>query len=130
MSRQVVEVPAFAAWTHASSTPVSLVIRAAGLVYVSGMPPLDPATGRFEEMDIRAQTTRVMENLKLCLSAAGTSFENVIQARVYVTNSAYFGIINEVYGAYFEGPPPTRTFVTVASWPAPFDLEIEMTALA
>lgn len=130
MNREIIEVPAFAGWIKGSTTPVSMVVKGNGMVFVSGLPPFDPATGKVALMDVVAQTTRVLENIGLCLEAAGSSFDKVLQCRVYVTNAAYFSTINEIYARYFKGMPPARVFVVVGSWPAPFDVEIEVTALA
>jgi 2-iminobutanoate/2-iminopropanoate deaminase len=130
MEKEIVSVPEFAEWSRGSTTPVSFVVRANGFVFISGIPPLDLVKGGFALEDIAAQTRRVMDNIELCLKAADSSFDKVVRSTVYVTNAAYFGIINEIYGSYFDGAPPARTFVVVGSWPAPFDIEIECTALA
>jgi 2-iminobutanoate/2-iminopropanoate deaminase len=130
MEKQIIEVPEFAAFTKTSTAPVSLVVKANGWVFISGIPPLDPATGTFVVEDVAAQTRRVMENIAICLKAAGSSFDKVVRCTVYVTNAAYFATINQIYGSFFDGAPPARTFVVVGSWPATFDVEIECTALA
>lgn len=130
MKRQIIDVPEFAEWTKTSTTPVSFVVKANDTIFVSGMPPIDPATGTFAIADIETQTKQVMNNIGLCLKAAGSSFDAVVRCTVYVTNAAYFSVINRIYGSYFEGAPPARTFVVVGSWPAPFDVEIECTAVA
>ncbi len=39
-------------------------------------------------------------------------------------------MINRVYAKYFAHQPPTRTFVSVGSWPMEFDIEIECIAVA
>ncbi len=129
MSRQVIEVPEFAVFAAKSTAPVLLVVKGGGLIFLSGIPPIDPETGAFALMDVAAQTRRAMDNIGLCLRAAGADFGDVMRTTVYVTNAAYFAVINTVYAAYFQGPPPARTFVVVGSWPAPFDVEIECTAL-
>ena len=129
MDKQIVAVPEFAEWSKGSTTPVSFVVKANGYVFISGIPPLDVVNGGFAVEDIAAQTRRVMDNIGFCLKAAGSSFDKVVRTTVYVTNAAYFGIINQIYGGYFDSQPPARTFVVVGSWPAPFDIEIECTAL-
>jgi 2-iminobutanoate/2-iminopropanoate deaminase len=130
MDKEIIAVPEFAAWSESSATPVSFVVKANGMVFVSGIPPIDPASGKFAIQDVGEQTQRVMQNIGLCLKAAGSSFEKVVRCTVYVTNAAYFATINEIYGKFFRGAPPARTFVVVGSWPATFDVEIECTALA
>ena len=110
--------------------PLSLAMRAGDFVFVSGMPPIDPDTGKMVRRDIETQTKRVIENVKLALETAGTTLDRVVKVTLYCTNSGYFDRVNEVYRTYFQSDPPTRTFVTVGSWPHDFDIELECIALA
>ncbi len=112
------------------AVPLSRAIKANGFVFVSGIPPYDPQTSRLVGGGIEAQTRRVLENLRITLQAAGSSLERVVKTTVFCSNAAYFTDINEVYREYFPQDPPTRTFVTVGSWPGKFDIEIEAIALA
>jgi 2-iminobutanoate/2-iminopropanoate deaminase len=68
--------------------------------------------------------------MKHTLVSAGSSLERVVKCTIYITNAAYFGTVNEVYGRYFANEPPARTFVAMASWPMEFDVEIECVAIA
>jgi len=130
MSKEIIRVPVMSDAVARSGVPLSLVTRGAGLVFVSGIPPMDPKTGQLVQGDIATQTEVCLEGLKTALEAAGTSFDKVLKVTIYASNSAYYATINKVYARYFEHDPPARTFVTVASWPMEFDLEIECTALA
>lgn len=132
MKKQVVNVPIKDAKDDKGRrvVPLSRAIKAGGFVFVSGIPPHHPDTGQLVRGDIETQTKRVLENLKLTLEAAGSSLERVVKTTVFCTNAAYFSDINEIYRQYFPEDPPTRTFVTVGSWPHKFDIEIEAIALA
>lgn len=130
MPKEIIHIPGLSDALAAAGVPLSFAVRANGFVFVSGMPPLDPETARPIMGDIRVQTERCLENLKLVLEAAGTSLENVVKVNVFIANSAYFDIVNDIYKRYFPDQPPTRTFATVGSWPWPFDIEIECVALA
>ncbi|KRB18385.1 MULTISPECIES: RidA family protein [Mesorhizobium] len=130
MKKEVVEVPVLSAAVRALGVPLSLVTRGAGLVFVSGTPPLDISTGRLVKGDIEVQTEASLKALKHCLEAAGTSLDNVLMVRVYAVNSGFYNAINRVYAKYFPENPPSRTFVPVASWPMEFDIEIECVAVA
>ena len=112
-----------------SATPLSAAVKAGGFVFVSGTPPREAGSSTIAFGDIRRQTELVLEGLKRRLEAAGSSLEQVVKCTVYATNSGYFDIVNEVYALYFPEAPPARTFVTVGSWPWPFDIEIDCIAL-
>ena len=113
-----------------SGTPLSPVVKAGDFLFLSGIPPRDPKTGKVPLADIRLQTELVLQEIKRRLEAAGSSLDKVVKCTVYVTNAAYFDLINEVYARYFDHDPPARTFVTVGSWPWPFDIEIDCIAIA
>ena len=129
IKKEVIRLPGAAA-PSGGAAPLSPAIRAGDFVFVSGQPPRDPKTGEMVSGDIQAQTRQVLENVKALLEAAGTCMDKVVNATVYCSNSAYFQKVNEVYRTYFPTDPPTRTFVTVGSWPGPFDIEIACIAIA
>lgn len=108
--------------------PIVPVIRAGGTVYVSGLPPFDPETGDILPVPIERQTELVLDQMRLCLEAAGTSLSNVLKCNVYCTSVEKFAVINEIYARYFPVDPPARIFICVAAWPGPFDIEIDCVA--
>ncbi|HKG93517.1 MAG TPA: Rid family hydrolase [Gemmatimonadaceae bacterium] len=89
----------------------SPAIRAGDFVFVSGQVPKNPATGELEGDDIRAQTRRVLEKLRLTLEAAGASLDDIVSITAYLQDENDWGAFNEVYGATFRPPYPTRTTV-------------------
>lgn len=111
--------------------PYSQGVKMQGtLVYTAGQIALDPATGQIIEGDVKAQTRRVMENLKAILDAAGTGFANVVKTTVFLKDMNEFAAMNEVYGEYFKENPPARSTVEVARLPRDVRVEIEVIALA
>jgi 2-iminobutanoate/2-iminopropanoate deaminase len=111
-------------------SPNSRCIKANGFLFISGIPPHDPATGDIVRGDIETQSRRVLDNLRITLEAAGSSLDNVVMTHVFCTTVAWFGTINAIYREYFQTAPPARTFVTVGSWANPLDIEIEAIAVA
>ena len=100
------------------------------LVFLSGQTPLDPATGELIQGDVKAQTERVMENLRAVLKAGGLDFTQVVRCGVFLVDMADFAAMNEVYGRYFPGKPPARTTVQVAGLPKGARVEIDCIAVA
>ena len=80
-------------------------------------------------LDIRAQTTAVIENLRDIVRAAGGDLSDLVQVTSYLVNMNDFGGYNEVYGSYFDETGPTRTTVAVHQLPHPH-LLIEIQAVA
>jgi 2-iminobutanoate/2-iminopropanoate deaminase len=111
--------------------PYSQAVRIGDFLYTSGQVGLDPATGALVEGGIETQTTRVLENLKAVLEAAGTDFVHVVKTTVFLKNMGDFAAMNAIYGKYFapEGVvAPARSTVEVARLPKDALVEIEAIA--
>ena len=74
------------------------------------------------------QTELVLEQMKACLEAAGSSVQQVLKCNVYCTSAEKFAAVNEIYRTYFPVNPPARIFVNVPAWPGKFDIEIDCVA--
>jgi 2-iminobutanoate/2-iminopropanoate deaminase len=109
--------------------PYSQAIRTGNVLYTSGQVALDPATGNMVDGDFAAQARRVFENLKAVLAAAGTGFNNVVKATVYLTDLANFATLNEIYASYFGDTKPARTTVGVKQLPKEALVEIDLIAI-
>ena len=109
--------------------PYSQAVKANGVVYTSGQIALDPATGALVEGDFEAQARRVFENLKAVLTEAGSSFDRVLKATVYLQSMNDFQTLNAVYAEYFGEHKPARTTVAVAGLPKGGAVEINLIAL-
>jgi 2-iminobutanoate/2-iminopropanoate deaminase len=99
-----------------------------GVAYVAGQIPSDPATGQVVEGDIKIQATRVLENVKAILEAAGSGLGKTLRVSVYLSDMNEFAQMNEVYGTYFPNDPPARTTVQVARLPRDVKIEIDCIA--
>ena len=108
--------------------PYSQAIEVNGMVYTSGIIPVDPATGNIPQGSVD-QAKQALTNLSNLLEAAGTSMDNVIKTTVFIKEMNDFGAINEVYATYFTGDFPARSCVEVARLPKDVMLEIEAIAI-
>jgi len=111
--------------------PYTQAVRVGDMLFTSGQVALDPATGALVEGGITEQTTRVVENLKAVLTAAGTGFAQVVKTTVFLKDMKDFAAMNAVYGQYFapEGAiAPARSTVQVAGLPKDALVEIECIA--
>ena len=109
--------------------PIYPVIVAGGFVFVSGLPPFDPFSGEASRRPFEQQAEIVLDQMKRCLEAAGSSMERVVKCNVYCTDPSCFGVFNEIYARYFQKESPARIFLCVPSFPGPFDIEIDCIAV-
>jgi 2-iminobutanoate/2-iminopropanoate deaminase len=110
--------------------PIYPVVVANGLVFLSGLPPFDPETGEVKLVPFERQAEIVLEQMKHCLEAVGSSLAQVVKCNVYCTpDPSHFAAFNEVYARYFPTESPARIFLQVPSWPGPFDVEIDCVAV-
>ena len=110
--------------------PYSQAVRSGSTLYLSGQTPLDPATGEMVAGGIAEQATRVFENLKAVLGAAGASFDDVVRVAIYITDLGNFGAVNEVMKKYFSEPYPARSTIGVAALPRGAAVEVDVIAVA
>jgi 2-iminobutanoate/2-iminopropanoate deaminase len=100
----------------------------AGLVFVSGQLPINPATGAFPEGGIQEQTRQSLSNARAILEAAGLGLQQVVKTTVFLADMADFAAMNEVYAQFFSAPFPARSAVAVKTLPKGALVEIECIA--
>lgn len=127
---EIIRVEPISTYLANWKAPVSPVTRCGDMVYVSGLPPFDTTTGQVLDGSIEAQTTCVLDQLKACLEAAGSSLAHVLKCNVYCTSAVHFAAVNAIYARYFPLDPPARIFICVPEWPGDFDIEIDCIAVA
>jgi 2-iminobutanoate/2-iminopropanoate deaminase len=116
------------AGTAPAAGPYNHGVRVGDLLFCAGQIPTVPETGQLVLGDIKAQTERVLENIKLILQDQGLAIDNVVKATVFMVNLAHFADMNLVYGRYFTSDYPARTTVQVAALPRGAQVEIEVIA--
>lgn len=114
-------------WTH--------VVTSSGgrTIHISGQAGIDKGGQLVGKGDLRRQTEQTFENLKVALAAAGASFRDVVNSRIYVVGfqPEHLPIIREVRSRYFAADqPPASTLVGVTALAgADWLIEIEVTAV-
>ena len=118
-----------AAGTAKAIGPYSPAVKVGNLVFLSGSIPLDPVSGQLVEGGIKEQTTRVLENIKALLAAAGVDFSHVVRTTVFMVDLGEFAAMNDIYASYFSAPYPARSTVQVAKLPRDVRVEIDVIAI-
>lgn len=90
--------------------PFRTAVASGDFIYLAGRISTDDHD-QFVGGDIRAQTTRVLENLRKTLEEAGGRMEQVASVQVYLRRADDFQAMNEVYRARWPDRPPARTTV-------------------
>ena len=116
------------AQSPAAVGPYNHAVRVGDLLFCAGQIPLDPGTGNLVAGDVRAQTERVLENVKAILDDQKLTFAHVVKTTVFMTNLGDFAAMNEVYARYFTADFPARSTVQVAALPRGAVVEIEVLA--
>jgi 2-iminobutanoate/2-iminopropanoate deaminase len=121
--RQVTTERAPAARGHYSQAVVH-----AGLVYVAGQLPIDPAAPERRLESFEEQAEQVLSNVIAILEAAGSSAQAIVKATVYITDIAHWPAFNALYAARLGDHRPARTVVPVAR--LHYGYLVEMDAIA
>jgi 2-iminobutanoate/2-iminopropanoate deaminase len=99
-----------------SHEPYSRTIVSGGLVFCSGTPGIDPATGKAPEA-AADQAEQALVNLASILSESGSSMRQLVKTTIYYVSPRDFATINEVYARHMPDPPPARSAVPCSALP-------------
>jgi 2-iminobutanoate/2-iminopropanoate deaminase len=108
--------------------PYSHAMKVGNLVFCSGQTPLDPQTMTLVEGNIKVQTQRAIDNLRIVLEGVGLSLGHVVKTTVFLRDMADFPGMNEIYAEEFAPHTPARTTVAVKQNPLDALVEIECIA--
>lgn len=110
-------------------SPYCHAVRAGDFLFVTGQLAQDPKTGTIVRGAIEDQTRQVMENLKRVLEYAGSGFDRITMARIFLTDIRFIHPVNEIYATYFpSGELPGRTTIGVTGLAGLGDIEIDLIA--
>jgi len=103
-------------------------VIAGDLIFLSGMPGFDPATGRVVSSDFEAQVRQSFANIKTVLEEAGSSMSKVVKTTIFMVSGNDFTVINKVYREYFPEHAPARSTPQVMPFPAGILISVECIA--
>jgi len=104
MTRTIIDTPT----APRSPQSYSQAVKAAGLVFVSGTAPVDPATGRIVEGPVEVQVAQCLRNISAILEAAGSILEKAVSATLVLADEEDFAPANQEWLKWFPADPPAR----------------------
>ena len=108
--------------------PYSQAVLVNGMLFTSGVMPIDPETNTLVEGDVTVQARQAIGNLKNLIEASGSSMDKVVKTTVFIKDMNDFGKINDIYKDFFTSDFPARSCVEVARLPKDVLIEIEAIA--
>jgi 2-aminomuconate deaminase len=114
--------------------------RVGNLLFLSGVGPRERGTqkipgvelnekGEVVSYDIETQCRSVFQNVRYIVEDAGSSWKNIVDVTVFLTNMKDdFPIYNKIYAEYFSDSRPCRTTVEISSLPTPIAIELKVIA--
>lgn len=108
--------------------PYSQAIEVNGMIFTSGMIPINPRTGELVTGSVEEQAEQAFTNLKALIEASGSAMDKVVKTVVFIQDMNDFAKINAIYEKYFTEPYPARSCVEVARLPKDVALEVEAVA--
>ena len=109
--------------------PYSQAVLVNGMLFTSGVIPIDPETNTLVQGDVEAQARQAIGNLKNLIEASGSSMDKVVKTTVFIKDMNDFGKINDIYKEFFTSDFPARSCVEVARLPKDVLIEIEAIAV-
>lgn len=109
--------------------PYSQAVLVNGMLFTSGVIPIDPETNTLVQGDVEVQARQAIGNLKNLIEASGSAMDKVVKTTVFIKNMNDFGKINDIYKEFFINDFPARSCVEVARLPKDVLIEIEAIAV-
>ncbi len=111
------------------NTAFPQAVIANNLIFLSGMPGLDPVSGQVVSSSFEDQTRQALLNIKTVLNEAGSNMSKIIKTIIFMVTGNDFSIINKVYTEFFPKDAPARSTPQVMPFPGGILISIECIAL-
>lgn len=129
MQKAIMDSAALARPVGPYSNGVKVRLADATLLFISGVVAFDSDGRVVGKGDLRAQTIKVMENLKAILQSEGATFDDIVKLTNYYIDIDQYPIVAEVRRQYFGSWMPASTGVEVKKL-IHADLLVEIEAIA
>ena len=104
LMREIIRIP------EAPQSPLySQAVKAGNVIYVTGVPGIDPKTKKVAGPTIQEQTRQALINCENILRAAGATLQDVVEVQVLLARPEDFAGLNQEYAKYFRADPPVRS---------------------
>ena len=98
-------------------------------IFLSGMPGLDPITGKVNSENFEDQARQCFLNIKTVLEDAGSNMAKIVKTTIFMVAGNDFSVINKIYGEFFPENAPARSTPQVMPFPAGIMISVECIAL-
>ena len=98
-------------------------------IFLSGMPGLDPITGKVTSDDFEDQARQCFLNIKTVLEEGGSNMTKIVKTTVFMVTGNDFNILNKIYSEFFPENAPARSTPQVMPFPAGILISVECIAL-
>lgn len=99
------------------------------LVFLSGMPGLDPITGKIVSDNFEDQARQCFLNIKTVLEEAGSNMTKIVKTTIFMVSGNDFSTVNKVYNEFFPDNAPARSTPQVMPFPGGILISVECIAL-
>jgi len=98
-------------------------------LFLSGMPGIDPISGKVNSDDFEDQARQSFLNIKTILEEAGSNMSKIVKTTIFMVTGNDFGIVNKIYTEFFPENAPARSTPQVMPFPGGILISVECIAL-
>jgi 2-iminobutanoate/2-iminopropanoate deaminase len=98
-------------------------------LFLSGMPGINPVTGKVSSDDFEDQARQCFLNIKTVLEEAGSNMSKIVKTTIFMVSGNDFSIVNEIYSEFFPENAPARSTPQVMPFPGGILISAECIAL-
>jgi len=98
-------------------------------IFLSGMPGIDPISGKVISDDFEDQARQCFLNIKTVLEETRSDMSKIVKTTIFMVTGNDFSILNKIYGEFFPENAPARSTPQVMPFPGGILISVECIAL-